>query len=246
MQETMTEMLPQPPPDAPMPPPSEEARRSRRWWSWILGVGVLSVLLVALVALGFFVPWLTQRSYNVRAQFSEAISNMKQAGLALFTFKDDLGTYPDDTMIAKLQVDHPGNTIPLGTTTANDYFRQLLVSEVVDSERIFFAGPGRRPDRLIDGPHALEKGECTFAYIKGATDSPPSPIVVFPLVKGKLLFDAKLCKTWGNKAAVLFTDNRVMKIEVDRSGRGYLNGKDFFDPSQPFWNGKVPDVKWPE
>lgn len=242
MQETMTEMLPQPPPDVPIPPPSEEARRSRRWWSWILGVGILSVIVVVFFA--------ATSVLCVRGgpghEFVHAINNMKQAGLALLTFKDDYGTYPDDAMISRLQADHPGNTIPLGTTTSNDYFRQLLVAESVDSERIFFGGSGRRPDLRIDGPHALEKGECTFAYLKGASDTYYCPIVVFPLVKGKLLFDYKLCKTWGHKAAVLFTDNSVVKIRVDSSGRGNLNGKDFFDPSQPFWNGKKPDVKWPE
>jgi hypothetical protein len=41
-------------------------------------------------------------------------------------------------------------------------------------------------------------------------------------------------------------DTSVITLPVDKSGHVYLNGKDLFDPSQPFWGGKVPDVKWPE
>jgi hypothetical protein len=71
--------------------------------------------------------------------------------------------------------------------------------------------------------------------------------VVFPLISGKRLFDYKLAKKYYDcKAVVLFIDNSVRSYPVDKSGHVYINGKDLFDPSQPFWNGKVPDVKWPE
>jgi hypothetical protein len=45
---------------------------------------------------------------------------------------------------------------------------------------------------------------------------------------------------------IWFSDFRVQRLPVDKSGHVYLNGKDLFDPSQPFWGGKAPDVKWPE
>jgi hypothetical protein len=75
----------------------------------------------------------------------------------------------------------------------------------------------------------LAKGECAFAYIAGltSTHSPKAPIVVFTLVPGKRIFDKKYCdKHYG--------------------GRVWIDGKDIFDPGQPFWGGTAPDVKWPE
>ena len=67
------------------------------------------------------------------------------------------------------------------------------------------------------------------------------------MVPGKLLFDYKLCKKYYSGFAVsLRLDNSVTRYPVDKSGRVWIDGKDLFDPTQPFWNGKVPDVKWPE
>lgn len=44
------------------------------------------------------------------------------------------------------------------------------------------------------------------------------------------------------EVGIWFADFRVERLTVDQSGRVYL----LFDSSQPFWGGKVPDVKWPE
>jgi len=102
----------------------------------------------------------------------------------------------------------------------------------------------------MNGAKALEKGETPFSYIEGLSSSkysPETPIVVFPLVAGKRLFDYKLCKKeYGGTAFVLSLDGAVNLYPVDKSGHVFINGKDIFDPSQPFWHGKAPDVKWPE
>lgn len=67
------------------------------------------------------------------------------------------------------------------------------------------------------------------------------------MVRGKLIFDHKLCKKrYGGKAIILRADQSVATLPVDKSGHVYIGGKDLFDPSQPIWNGRVPDVKWPE
>ncbi len=108
----------------------------------------------------------------------------------------------------------------------------------------------RKPDGVYAGATALEKGECGFAYIAGLSTEksrPETPMVVFPLVPGKLLFDYTLSnKILYGKAMILRVDGSVITLPIDKSGHVYLNGKDLFDPSQPFWGGKVPDVKWPE
>ena len=113
-------------------------------------------------------------------------------------------------------------------------------------EKSFHAGFSPKPDGFT-GSRALEAGECSFAYVRNvAVLDPDTPLVVFPLVKGSLKADTKLCGKWGNKAAVLFVDNRVITLPVDASGQVIFKGRDLFDPAQPFWHGTSPDVVWPE
>lgn len=64
-----------------------------------------------------------------------------------------------------------------------------------------------------------------------------------PLIRGKTIFDRG---QFGGKAVVLFLDNSAKALPIEKDGRVLLNGMDIFDPRQPFWKGKVPDIKWPE
>lgn len=76
---------------------------------------------------------------------------------------------------------------------------------------------------------------------------PRTPLVLTPLVPGKRLFDTKSSrKYFSGKAIILHADNSVCSYPVDSSGHVWIDGKILFDPSQPFWDGKEPDVKWPE
>lgn len=245
----MSETLPQPPPNAPAPPPSRTALRSRRWRNWIFGVGIVSVVL----SVGFGFLLISSIGYRRGPHHrTEAVHNARQIGFALFEFETEFGGFPDSSTIGALKKKFPDATIPLGTRSSNDYFRQLLVAEVSLSEQEFYSRlPGhRKPDNRFDGAMALEKGECGFAYIAGMTTTsnpPETPIVVCPLVPGKRLFDYKFCKEYfDGKAVILRIDNSVSSLPVDKSGRVFIHGKDLFDPSQAFWNGKPPDVKWPE
>lgn len=248
----MSGTLPQPPPGAPAPPPSSAARRSIRWRNWIFGVGMISVVLS--LGLGFLIFEMPRRHRGPHHR-SESITNLRLIGLALFEFDTAFGRFPDASTIAEVKAQDPSSTIPLGSSTSNELFRQLLVTEIVASESQFYSrppssGPHRRPDNNFLGTNALEKGECGFAYIAGlsTTSHPPdTPLAMAPLVPGQMKFDYKHCKEFfGGKAVVLFIDNSVRSLPVDKSGRVLINGKDLFDPSQPFWGGKAPDVKWPE
>jgi hypothetical protein len=86
--------------------------------------------------------------------------------------------------------------------------------------------------------------KCSFAYLSGLTASghPGRPMVVAPLVKGKTTFDPHVL---GGKAVILKVDNSVISLPIEPDGRVLIDGKDIFDPAQPFWGGKVPQVKWP-
>lgn len=103
-----------------------------------------------------------------------------------------------------------------------------------------------KPDDLIDGDHALESGECGFAYIGNlvTTDQVARPIAISPLIPGTTRFDPK---PFDGKAVILWTDNSVRSLPIERkSGRVMLDGKNLLDPSHPVWGGKPPVVALPE
>ncbi len=242
----MNQLLPQPPPNAPAPPPSAAALRSQKWRNWIWAVGILSVIGIVLL-----LPLVIRPHRHRGSDHTEAINNARQIGIALFEFETEYGHFPNATTIPMVRKANPTTTIPMGSSSSNDCFRQLIAAEIAQSERMFHArtSTSRKPDGVFLGTAALEKGECGFAYIAGlsSSDHPFTPIVIAPLVPGKRRFDYKLCKKYyGGKAIILHLDNSASSHPVDKSGHVYIGGKDLFDPTQPFWGGKVPDVKWPE
>ncbi len=235
-------MLPQPPPNAPAPPPSEAALLSQRKWNRLLTVGLVSLGIVVLLVL---TAPLILRSRKKSDQV-EAISNSRQIGLALFEFETEYGKFPDPTTIAAVKT-KTGTLLPLGATTSNDFFRQLIGSEIAQSESMFYAKTRttRKPDGLMAGSHALEKGECGFTYILGATkrSNPSRPIVVTPMIFGTDRFDPKPFK---GKAVVLKMDNSVTSLSIDKAGHVIVNGKNLMDPHHPIWEGHAPVIAWPE
>lgn len=236
--QAMKERLPQP---TPHPTATQAAICSQRWPIWIIGLGSFSVLCLLLIAIAPFFICDGHRRFGQ----TEAISNARQIGLALMEFEAEYGSYPDDSTRQRVQEKNPENTIPMGTSSSNDYFRQLIAADIAPDEMPFYTRtPGlHKPDNVMSEGHALEKGECAYAYVVGLTSAPTAPIVLFPMVRGKLLFDPKICD---GKMVMLRTDGSVTSYPIDKSGHVKINGKDLFDPSQPFWGGKDPVVKWPE
>lgn len=221
--------------------------RSQRWWKWIVVIGVSSILAVFFLTL--LLPYLIRKPNS--GHRAEAVSNAKQVGLALFTFQEDYGSYPSATTAAMVKNNHPDTTANFGNTSSNDFFRQLIASGMIDQERPFFARTlsSRKPDNVVTGTRMLEKGEVGFAYVvsHAACKEKDFPLVITPLAKGKLQFDDRSAKKFFHgHVIVLSTDNSVVWHTLNKDGRVILNGKDFFDPSQPYWHGIPPKVAWPE
>jgi hypothetical protein len=177
---------------------------------------------------------------------TEAIGNARQIGLALFEFEMDYGKFPDETTITAVR-SKTGASLPLGTKTSNDYFRQLFAANMTQSERMFYAkGDGvRKPDGNIGRSAALAKRECGFTYFLGATDTnnPGRPIVVAPMIPGTDRFDPQPFK---GKAVILRIDNSVTSVPIDRHGHVILNGRNLMDPQHPIWEGRAPSIAWPD
>jgi hypothetical protein len=178
---------------------------------------------------------------------NEAVNNARQMGFALFEFENEYGAYPNaDTVVAVQKA--TGTKLALGTTTSNDFFRQLIGGGFTQSEKIFYAAriPGvRKPDDNITGVEALKKGECGFAYFLGAkvTDNPERPLAVAPMIPGTDRFDPK---AFEGKAVVLRMDNSVTSIPIDKDGHIQIEGKLLMDPTNPIWDGHPPMIVWPE
>jgi hypothetical protein len=91
----------------------------------------------------------------------------------------------------------------------------------------------------------LKKGECAFTYIAGLSFSfdPTAPVLIAPVVPGTWKFDPK---PFDGKAVVLRIDGSAKAEPIDKHGNVMIGGMNLFDPRQPYWHGKAPDIKWPE
>ncbi|MCW1925619.1 hypothetical protein OKA05_23880 [Luteolibacter arcticus] len=230
-------LLPQPPPDAPAPPPGPEAQRSRDKMLLILLAGLMAVLFV------FSAPlFLKSRKASDR---TEAINNIKQVNLALIDFGNDYGAFPDASTITAVKAT-TSTTLALGSSSSNELFRQLIATGN-RSEKIFWAktaGTPRKGNDLL-GADTLKKGECAFTYIAGLTSSsdPYAPVLMVPVIPGTWKFDPKPFK---GTAVVLRIDGSAKAEPIDKHGHVIIGGMNLFDPRQPYWHGKAPDIKWPE
>jgi len=181
-----------------------------------------------------------------KAPQTEAVSNARQIGLALFEFESEFGCMPDFST-PKSVIKKTGTRLSLGNKSSNDFFRQVIAAEIVQSEHMFYAHVAgtRKPDNVFTGYKALEKGECGFTYFIGATDScdPNRPLVVIPMIPGTDRFDPK---PFEGKAVVLRADNSVTSLTIDKQGHAVFEGKNLMDPKHPVWQGKPPSIAWPD
>lgn len=219
----------------------------RRWpaWKWLLlAAGGLIVLF------GLLAPFVFNSPQGYGHEKIRSLNNMRQIGISLYNFEYEFKSFPNDQTIQMVHERHPESTIPLGRSSSNDYFHQLFAAEIVSDPGIFH-GHGvstRRSTEVMEGEPPLPPGACGFAYIirDAATTPDDTPILVYPLVRGKLIFDKELCKRWGNKALMLHGDLGARSHPIDSSGRMIIDGRDVFDPDHPHWHGRSFRVAWPE
>ncbi|WP_052573914.1 serine/threonine-protein kinase [Haloferula sp. BvORR071] len=208
-------------------------------------------LLIALTLLGLapllFIKRDKSGSINrPAADRDEAINHGRRAAAALMEFDSTYGKFPDASTAAAVK-EATGTNLKLGSGSSNQLFRQLLVHGA--SEETFWAKGShspKRPDNICSSDDtALAAGECGFVYIAGLDSrcEPGTPVLIAPCAKGKHAFDPK---AYGGKAVVILFGGSNQVSEIDENGHIKANGMDIFDPKQPFWGGKAPDVKWPE
>jgi len=181
---------------------------------------------------------------KAKAKRTLAIMNAKQIGIALFQFEMDYGAFPNDKTAALVKT-ASGINAEIKAETANDCFFQLIAGKMTENEQIFSLEKAKDSDRPANQKPLEKLAKCSYAYVSGMTASgnPGRPLVVAPLVKGKTTFDPQVL---GGKAVVLRVDCSAVLLPIESDGRVLIDGKDIFDPTQPFWDGKVPPIKWPD
>ncbi len=201
----------------------------------VLGIFFIIVFLVALSA-----------PIRKRAYQTEAISNAKHIGMALYAFEDEYGSYPN-AATAKL-IAEKTSTPEITGSSSNARFRQLFSAGITESEQLFYAKTPntRKPDGNISDNEAIAPNECGFGYIDNIppkiTDS--RPIAMAPFISGTTKFDPE---PFGGKAVILWTDNSTRALPIDRTtGEVILDGKSILDPSHPIWAGTPPNLVLPE
>jgi hypothetical protein len=230
----------------PKPPSNVEAHSSNEPEYHSRSIGKWSRIVYVFSFIGLVV-WVTP---FVRDQRRKAIQTSAQnsaigLGLALSEFASEYGKLPDANTIADVK-GKTGSVLSLGTKTSNDFFRQLIAAEGVRNEIIFYAeiAGTHKPDNRIDAAHALEKGECGFAYVMGGdSKSYNRPLAMTPMIPGTDRFDPK---PFGGKAVVLRMDNSVSSLAIDKDGRVIINGMNLMDPHHPIWDGHAPVIAWPD
>ncbi len=181
-----------------------------------------------------------------KADQTEAVSNARQVGLALFEFREEYGSFPSAATADAVRF-NTNTDLKFGTKTSNDFFQQLLGSNIASSEVMFYAkGKGvKKGDNVFTGDKALEKGNCGFSYFAGArkTDNTARPLMVAPMIPGTDRFDAKIFK---GKAVVLRNDNSVTSMNINKDGHILIDGRNLMDPGHPIWDGHAPVIAWPD
>ena len=206
----------------------------------------LLVVMTILVVLAGIAPASIFKSLK-RASLAEAINNSKQVKLALDAFATDFdGQYPNDDT-AEYVIE--GGT---GTTYSNDYFRQLFLAGVTESEKIFWvknsavASKFAPDDKVKEGgrvqaDEVLQKGDVHWAYITDQTnlDTGSRPLILDGYKRGTSEWDPN---TWDQKVIVLAIDGSCRTMGMRASDGKVLDGsrKDILSAQADAWDGEDP------
>ncbi|MDB2673870.1 hypothetical protein N9Y81_02850 [Akkermansiaceae bacterium] len=228
--------------------------------------GILFGLLVFVAAILVFVPLFLRTSPG--GDRTKALANAKSIVGGLLSFKSDYGVYPCDATRKKMEgdPDQPSPHDPLSLlstdvlppgTSANAYLAQLIASDHVDTEKIFYA-PGvigaKEGDNIVgSSDKLLEPGENCFAYIMAKGGDPLTdtraytPLVLAPVKargESEPIFDGG---PYSDKFVMGLVDGSARTGEISKDGKALLkDGTSLFQTGPDSLFGKdTPVVKYP-
>ena len=223
------------PPDEPI----EKPKKPFPWRHWLLGAFILFLLALLTAPM-------TIRCRK-KSEQTEATSNVRQIGLALFEFETEYGTFPSDETAKDVAENNPEYKLDLSGKSSNALFRQLFAANITQWEQMFYAQVKgtRKPDGDTSPGKCLAPGEVGFGYVAGISTAggPTRPIAFCPILPGTDRFDPKPFK---GAAVILRVDNSVTSVKIDKDGHAIVDGKNILSPDHPVWRGIAPDIRNPE
>ncbi len=210
---------------------------------WLGGISMLMLILAGLIN----PVVMKSRKASEKVQ---TMNTVRQAGLALAEFEAEYGRYPDLTTIPAVK-SSTGTSLDLGDGSSNQLFRQIIATGF-PIEKPFWARTAvspTKPDDISRVPgKALQPGEVGFTYITGLSSKshPDTPLLLTPMIPGTFTFDPEPLKGY---AVVLHVNGTAKAYPIHQKSKRVIlgpGGMDIFDPRQPFWSGKRPDIRWPE
>ena len=192
-------------------------------------IELLVVIAIIATLAGVGVPALMAKKKD--GDRAQAVMNAKQIGLALFSFGEDYGRYPDTDTKDELPTDA---IVATGTSTSNAFFSQLIAGNYIDQEKPFYAKATftSNPDNnMSSSAEILKKGECGFAYIMRQGDSgnrglsgsynSAIPVAVAAPQDGSstAVFDLDV---YNRKAVILKIDQSASVLSLDDDGKAVV------------------------
>lgn len=190
-------------------------------------VELLVVIVIIASLAGLTAPMVIRQ--RKKADQTEAVSNAKQVGLAMFEFEVEYGSFPDADTAEVVNEQNPDGDIVSNTTDANGYFKQLFRANITQSEQMFYVKTGSttKPDGSITNTECLEGGENGFAYVMNGDQglstagNPSRVIVATPLIEGETNFNPD---PFDKKAVILRIDNSATSVNINAAGEALVSG----------------------
>jgi prepilin-type N-terminal cleavage/methylation domain-containing protein len=202
----------------------------------------LLVVIVIIAALAGLTAPMVIKQRN-KANQTEAVSNARQVGFAMFEFENEYGSFPDATLGETINTSVGGDLVaPTTISSSNDAFTQLLAAGIATSEQMFYcktAYSTLKPDNVFTKKEdALKKGDVGFGYMMNtdnkafsASGNSGRVLIATPL-KYSGSFAAKQFDkdAYDAKAVILKMDNSVTSLQINKDGEAVLGGvKKLFD-----------------
>lgn len=216
-------------------------------------VELLVVIVIIASLAGLTAPMVMRQ--KKKGDQTEAINNARQIGLAFTEFDNEYGSFPDAATATEVENNNPDTNLTMGTTSSNDYFKQLMAANIASSESMFYAktSSSKKPDNVFNSDaEALKGGEVGFAYLLkndgtafGTTGNSGRPTIMTPMVEGSTQeFDPD---PFDSKLVVAKVDGSVVSLPISNK-KAKLGANDFFaagDDSVWGAGSSVPSVRAP-
>lgn len=220
-------------------------------------VELLVVIVIIAALAGLTAPMVIRQ--RKKADQTQAVSNARQIGIAMFEFETEYGSFPEAALGEQIRV-NTGTSLSVGTiANANDAFKQLIASNIAPSEEMFFCKTAYstvKPDNVYTtDANTLSAGNVGFGYMMKpsgvaftAAGNSGRVLVAAPLAYNTAFDSNRFDKDmYDSKAVVLKMDNSVQSLNVNNLGEAILGGANKLYDAGPtsVWGEDTPTMMNP-